>query len=144
MAWTYDDTDLTTATASGRLNSTRLLLGDTDINEPLTQDSEVVFALSESGDNVYKAASWLARSLASRYSREVNVELDGILTVDYSTLAANFTKLADQLEYQAKTNSAKLGVYAGGLPSATSRDTNFRMGKFWNPPKEVDTTISYE
>jgi hypothetical protein len=144
MAWTYDDTDLTTATASGRLNSTRLLLGDTDINEPLTKDSEVVFALSESSDNVYKAASWLARSIASKYSREVNVELDGILTVDYSTLAANFTKLADQLEYQAKTNGAKLGIYAGGLPSATSGDTNFRMGKFWNPPKAVDTTISYE
>ena len=30
MAWSYDPTDLDTTTASGRLNTVRLLVGDTD------------------------------------------------------------------------------------------------------------------
>ena len=33
MAWNYDETDLTTDTASGRVNSVRLLVGDTDTND---------------------------------------------------------------------------------------------------------------
>jgi len=144
MAFTYDDTDLNTTTASGRLNSTRFLLGDTNSTEPLIQDSEVVFSLAQNGNNIYKSAAWLARTLASKYSREVNIELDGILTVDYSTLALQFAKLADQLDYQAKTNSSTLGIFAGGLPVVTTEDRSFRMGQFWNPPKPTDETITYE
>ena len=144
MAFTYDDTDLNTTTASGRLNSTRFLLGDTNSTEPLIQDSEVVFSLAQNGNNIYKSAAWLARTLASKYSREVNIELDGILTVDYSTLALQFAKLADQLEYQAKTNSSTLGIFAGGLPVVTTEDRSLRMGQFWNPPKPTDETITYE
>jgi hypothetical protein len=30
MAWSYDPTDLDTTTASGRLNTVRLLIGDTE------------------------------------------------------------------------------------------------------------------
>ena len=30
MAWTYDETDLVTTSASGRVNVVRLLIGDTD------------------------------------------------------------------------------------------------------------------
>ena len=30
MAWSYEETDLTTDTDTGRLNSVRLLVGDTD------------------------------------------------------------------------------------------------------------------
>jgi hypothetical protein len=37
MAWSYDETDLGTTTASGRLNSVRLLLGDTDTNDQQVQ-----------------------------------------------------------------------------------------------------------
>jgi len=119
-------------------------LGDTTVTDPLIQDSEVVFSLAMNGDNIYKSAAWLARTLASKYSREVNIELDGILTVDYSTLALQFAKLADQLEYQSKTNSSTLGIFAGGLPVVTTEDRSFRMGQFWNPPKPTDETITYE
>ena len=57
MAFTYDDTDLNTDTASGRLNSTRLLLGDTDDCDQQVQNAEVVFSLAQNNDNVYLASS---------------------------------------------------------------------------------------
>ena len=63
MSFSYDDTDLTTDTASGRLNATRLLLGDTNSSDPQVQDAEVNFALLQNGDNVYFSAAWLARCL---------------------------------------------------------------------------------
>ena len=62
MAWSYETTDLGTATASGRLNAVRLLVGDTDITDPQVQDEEILFALAQEGNNVYYAASWVAQT----------------------------------------------------------------------------------
>lgn len=153
MAFTYDDTNLTTATPSGRLNATRLLLGDTNSLEPQVQDAEVTFALSESGDNVYFAASWLARSVASKYSREVNTTLDGQLSADFSDLASQYMRLAEDLEYRGKTVGAKLGVFAGGI-TKTGIETarlnpnrvmpTFRSDRFLNPPNQLGQIISYD
>ena len=153
MAFTYDDTDLTTATASGRLNATRLLLGDTNSSDPQVQDAEVNFSLSENGDNVYYAAAWLARVVSSKYAREVDTELDGQLSADFSQMAKAYTKLADDLEYQGKTSGAKLGVYAGGITKtsieAARLQTNrikpsFRRDQFHNPPNANGRVISYD
>lgn len=153
MSFSYDDTDLTTDTASGRLNATRLLLGDTNSLEPLVQDAEVNFSLGQNGNNVYFSASWLARVVASKYAREVNVELDGQLSADFSDLSKQYTKLADDLEYQGKTAGAKLGVYAGGITKtsieAARLQTNrvqpsFRRDQFHNPPNYNGNVISYD
>lgn len=143
MAWTYDPTDLATDTASGRLNSVRLLVGDTDTNDQQVQNEEIVFALSESANNVYAAASWVARIIASKYSRLVDTQLNGALSSDYSKLAEQYFKLSEDLEYRGKTNGAVLGVAAGGLTisgiNAVRANTNrvegsFRRDRFRNPP----------
>ena len=102
MSFSYDDTDLNTTTASGRLNSTRLLLGDTNLLEPQVQDSEVVFSLAQNSDNVYLSAAWLARVVSMKYAREVDIDLDGILSVSNSQLSKAYSDLAEDLEYQAK------------------------------------------
>ena len=72
MAWSYDPTDLDKDTASGRLNTVRLLVGDTDTSDQQAQNEEITFALSETNNNVYYAASWVARTVASQYARKVN------------------------------------------------------------------------
>lgn len=145
MAFSYDDTDLTTDTASGRLNATRLLLGDTNSSDPQVQDAEVNFALLQNGDNVYFSAAWLARVVASKYAREVDTELDGQMSADFSQMAKAYTKLADSLEYQAKTSGAKLGVYAGGITKTSVGVARllpdrvkpaFRRDQFHNPPNQ--------
>ena len=143
MAWSYDPTDLDTDTSAGRLNSVRLLVGDTDTTDQQVQNEEITFALSESSNNIYAAASWVARTIASKYSRRVNTTLDGALSADYTDLAAQYFKLAEDLEYRGKTNGAVLGVSAGGITisdiNAVRANTNrvegsFRRDRFRNPP----------
>ena len=143
MAWSYDPTDLDTSTASGRLNSVRLLVGDTDTNDQQVQNEEITFALSETGNSIYYAWAWVARAIANKYARQVNIDLDGQLSADYSDLATNYSKLADRLEYQGKKTSGAMGMVAGGLSRAdmeavrsnTDRvQPSFRRDQFDNPP----------
>lgn len=143
MAWSYDASDLDTTTASGRLNTVRLLLGDTDTLDQQVQNEEITFSLSQTNDNVYFAAAWLARTVASQYARKVNVQLDGSLSADYSDLAKQYTSLAETLEYQGKKAGAIIGVVAGGLTKSdinavrTNTDRiegSFRRDRFRNPP----------
>ena len=147
MAWSYDPTDLDTTTASGRLNTVRLLVGDTETIDQQVQDEEVAFALSENSNNIYYSGSWIAKVIASKYSRKVNTELDGALKADYSDLSKQYMSLADSLEYQGKTSgsgsSVGIGVLAGGI-TKTSIETarantdriegSFRRDRFKNPP----------
>ena len=151
MAWSYDPTDLDTTTASGRLNTVRLLVGDTETLDQQVQNEEITFGLSENGDNVYYAGAWIARAIASKYSRKVNTSLDGALKADYSDLAKQYKVLADDLEYQGKTSGAVIGVLAGGITKsgveAVRANTNriegsFRRDRFKNPPSHQ--TPEYE
>ena len=41
MAWSYNPTDLDTLTASGRINTVRLLVGDTDTTDQQVQNEEI-------------------------------------------------------------------------------------------------------
>lgn len=119
MAWTYDETALGTSSGSERLNSVRLLVGDTDTNDQQVQNEEITFALSQTGDNVYFAAAWVSRTLASKYSRLVDTDLDGQLSEKYSQLQGHYKSLAKDLEFQGAKAGGVLGAYAGGLSKAT-------------------------
>ena len=143
MAWSYDETDLGTTTASGRLNSVRLLLGDTDTNDQQVQNEEITFGLAQTNNNVYFAAARCARVVAAKYSRQVNTSLDGALSADYTDLAKQYTGLAESLEYQGKKACAVVGIKAGGISKTrvdavranTDRITpSFRRDRFRNPP----------
>jgi hypothetical protein len=143
MAWSYDPTDLDNTTASGRLNTVRLLVGDTDTSDQQAQNEEIMFSLSENNNNTYTSAAWIARVIASKYARMVTTQLDGALQANYSDLSKQYMQLADQLEYQGKTNGAAVGVLAGGITKsgieAVRANTNriegsFRRDRFKNPP----------
>ena len=111
MAWSYDPTDLNTTTASGRLNTVRFLVGDTDTNNQQVQNEEITFSLSQTADDVYTASAYVARSIASQYASKVNIEVDGQIKADYSDLYEHYKALA--------TN--RVGP-------------EFRRDRFWNPP----------
>lgn len=115
MAWTYTATDFTT-TASGRLNIVRLLVGDTNSDDQQVQDEEIAFALTQSGNNVYNAGSFVCRLLLSKYSRMVDTQLDGALEAKYSDRIKNYSLLAVQLQDLGKRAGGRsLGMSAGGL-----------------------------
>lgn len=119
MAWTYDASDLSTSTASGRLNATRLLVGDTDTTDQQVQDEEVTFALAQTSDNVYNAASWLASVIASLYARRVDTDIDGQLSEKYSQLQEHYRRLSVSLAEQGKKYSGTaLGSRVGGVSEA--------------------------
>jgi hypothetical protein len=89
------------------------------------------------------SASWIARAISSKYSRLVTTSLSGALSSDYSDLAKQYQTLADQLEYQGKTNGASVGILAGGITKTqvegvranTNRiEGSFRRDRFKNPP----------
>lgn len=150
MAWSYDATNLDTTTASGRLNIVRLLVGDTDTTDQQIQDEEITFALSAESDDVYGAASWIAKSLAAKYSRFVDIELDGQLAENYSQLREHYQSLSNSLKTQSKTYSATLGVKAGGIKISEMETAeeltdrvkpSIRRDQFLN---KVRTTNEYE
>ena len=119
MSWSYSPSDLNTTTASGRLNSVRLLVGDTDTNDQLVQNEEITFALSQANNSIYYAASWICRTIAAKFSRMVDTQLDGALEANYSDRSKQYQQLATQIEAQGKKTSGKsLGVFGGGISSA--------------------------
>lgn len=129
MAWSYDPTNLNTTTAQGRLNSIRLLVGDTDETDQLVQDEEIAFALSQVGDNIYYAGSWICRVIAAKFSRLVTTELSGSLKADYSDRSKQYQQLAAQIENQGKKTSGRsLGAFGGGLGTYPP----FTVGQFDN------------
>ena len=143
MSWSYDPTDLNTTTASGRLNTVRFLIGDTDTNDQKVQDEEIEFSLSQTNDDVNSSAAYIARTLASKYASKVTIELDGQLMAHYSDMYKHYLSLADKLDYQAKKVGAQLGIVAGGISktrvkvvrSNTDRvEPEFRRDRFLNPP----------
>lgn len=119
MSWSYNPTDLVTSTASGRLNTVRLLIGDTDESDPLLSDEEIVFSLGQTNDNVYYAGSWACRIIAAKFSRFVDTTLDSAGSSRYSHRIDHFTLLANQLsDLGKKTYGKSLGLSFGGTSKA--------------------------
>jgi len=119
MAWSYDERNLNTTDALGRLNATRFLIGDTNEDDQQVQDEEVAFALAQANNNTYFAGAFLCRTIAAKYSRNVDVEIDGALKESSSKLQAHYLELAEALEYQAQKTGGVLGIKAGGIIKST-------------------------
>jgi hypothetical protein len=138
MTATYDPTNLDKDTASGRVNVVRFLLGDTDVTNPELQNEEITFTLSETTNKVYLAASISASTVSSKYSGLANVEINGILSVDYSELANAFSLLSVKLKSDGnRLEGGSIGVFVGGLPVFPARSYSFFRGQFQNP-NELD------
>jgi hypothetical protein len=140
MAWTYSNSELNTTTEAGRLNTVRLLIGDIIETDPLLQDEEIIFALDQAGQNVYGAASWACRVIASTFARAVDTQLDGALESKFSDRIKHYTLMSQQLMDLGKSVGGKgMGVFGGGISNAAIKvaelDTDrpepaFKRGQF--------------
>ena len=146
--FTYDIDDLGTTTATGRRNSVRFLVGDTDPNDVQILDDEIAFALAQNSDSIYAAAAFCCRALAAKYSRRVDTELDGALSATYSDIYEHYISLAETLEAESKKSSG-LGISAGGITKSSIKvvrsdddriSPSFRRDRFRNPPNYEGTT----
>lgn len=141
MAFTYDPSDLDTSTSSGRLNTVRLLVGDTNSADVQTQNEEIQFALSQHSDNVYSAGEFICKIIAAKYSRLVTTQLDGALSSNYSDLAKQYSSLASSIKQMGIDARGSIGLSAGGISisdmTATELNTDrvkpaFKIGQFDN------------
>lgn len=146
MTFSYDNTDLGTDTSSGRLNAVRLLIGDTLSSDQQIQNEEITFALTQTGDNVYYAAAWVSRTIASKYARYVDTDLDGELSEKYSQLQKHYSTLANQLEYQGKKSGNILGAAVGGVSLAAMQavvdNTDRVKSRIQRDQFRIDTEVS--
>ena len=148
MAWSYDEGNLNTDDTLGRLNAVRLLIGDTATNDQQVQDEEVVFGLAQANNNVYSAGAWVCRTLAAKYSRNVDSEISGALKESASQLQDHYNSLADNLEYQG-SKLGGLGIAAGGIRVSTvdgvRANTNRVKPEFNKDQFKIDTqNYNYE
>lgn len=117
--WTYTSSDLTTTTVSGRLNSVRILIGDTDHDSAQLQDEEIYFALAQTSNAIYGAASFACMMLAAKYARMVDTQLDGALEALYSDRLKHYTLLGQQItELGKRAGGRGMGVAGGGISLA--------------------------
>jgi hypothetical protein len=140
--WTYDPTNLSETTGSGRLNVVRLLIGDTIAEDPILQDEEVLFALSQSS-NLYSVASWCCGVIAAKYAREVTTTISGTLREQLEQKINHYSQLESKLSKDAKKSGNSLGVRAGGINRVvvdivendpTRVEPRFKIGQFDNKP----------
>lgn len=144
MGWTYDNNPNTTD-ASGRRDSVRMKIGDTDCDNQLVSDEEIAGALAEAEDNIYLAGSIVADALSAKFAAYPDVSIgNNGLDVDMSALSKRFKELGATLRKQAKRfGSSFVGVpVAGGISKSevSSREENndwnqpaFSEGQFDNP-----------
>ena len=132
--WTYDTGNLTTVDEDGRKNIVRLLIGDTDSNDPQLQDEEILFALSSNKDNPNVAAIFAINAIISKYARLVNIELDEAIREDYSDLIDNYKGLLSGLEKKVRLSNNSIRIYATGLTL-----TDFEEA--WSDPNRIKPGI---
>lgn len=102
MAWTYNEAEL-----SIPLNAVRLLVGDTNRQDPQLSDEEIQAFIDATDSNV-GAAAMAARALAAKYSRSVDKWV-GDLKILASQRHRHYLALQEQLNLQG---------FSHGVPSA--------------------------
>lgn len=93
----------------------RMLLGDTNMVQPLLQDEEIDYVLSlwPEQTNPYFQAAYCAEGVAAKFAREINFTADG-QNVNADVLQQKYLTLASQL--RTRGNAAFPGsVYVGGI-----------------------------
>lgn len=137
MAFTYTDP------SNSDEDAVRFLSGDTDSTKVQLQDAEITYLLTQSGGNVYLAASSACLAIAALYARLADKEV-GDLVIDYSQRQQAYLDLADKLNSQAARKSAP-SIYVGGTKVSEKElyedDTDlvqptFERDMFSNPSSE--------
>jgi len=133
MTWSYDPSTLATNTT----NQVRFLVGDTEETDPLVQNEEIVFALSQRS-SIYGAASIVCRTIAAKFSRLADT-VDRDLRDALSSKAKAYAMRAQEYDTQAKGRSGVM-PYAGGISIADKVAQELNLDRV--PPsfnREMDT-----
>lgn len=138
MAWTY-----TGNPASSAKDAVRFTIADTKSEDAYVTDEEILWALSQTGQNISAASAIIARALSAQFSTLSDEEI-GPLKFKYAERAKNYEKIATRLESQSASSQVNLsGVYGGGIEVAdklqNQQDTSLVQPRFYRDEfKPVD------
>jgi hypothetical protein len=99
MGWNYSGNP-----ASSQTDRVRFYIGDTDPTDPILQDEEITFLLSEEGSPL-KAAQGACRAIIAKYAREVDYTI-GPERVAASELVAHYQGVLKTLIEKSKASGA--------------------------------------
>src|SRR5690606_28566866 len=109
--------------ATSPKDQVRFLVGDVVETEPLVQDEEILFALSQN-PNVYYAAALICESIASMFSRKVDRQT-GDVRASYSQRAKAYAERAKEFRAQAGGMALSLAKpLAGGISVSDKKKAN--------------------
>jgi len=92
MSWSYSGDP-----SSSAKDKVRFLVGDTDTDDQLLNDAEVLYVITESGGSIYQSAHDAAYAIASKFTRMASSKSVGDMSVSYSDRAASYFSLAKAL-----------------------------------------------
>lgn len=122
----------------------RFLVGDTDITEPLLQDEEIEFVITQwmFKGSPYYAAAMCAKAIAARFAREVNYS-DDADSLSLDGLQQKFLSLAADLltQYNEQVSGARPfvgGISYGEVPDGTVIPPSFGKGMTDDPDVAAD------
>jgi len=99
---------------SNDLSKVRSLIGDIDSSDVLLPDATISALLSQTSDNVLRAAEKAARRIARKFAREIR-HTKGEVSKDAHQLYQHYQRVAERLADQRKSGAKP---FAGG----TSKD----------------------
>lgn len=95
------------------IDTVRFLIGDTDSEDPLLQDSEIQGLLAQNSGDPYLGSASACRAVASRYAREADKSV-GDLRIASSQKAKAYEAMVMQMMDEAQRYSVG-APYAGGI-----------------------------
>lgn len=117
--------------ATRMLDKVRFLVGDTDSNNQLIKDNEIIFLLTEWNDNPYVAASNAAYSLSAQfaskgdYSKSVG---DLSISTQYGAQADRYKALGASLAAQASQSAPPSPTFYTNSTGDVGHTTKFSIG----------------
>lgn len=126
MVWSYTGNPLTSD-----LDLIRLLIGDTDIDEQLLTDAELIYFNSTFGFP-YGSAAQAARAIAAKYARMVNTR-NSVLWVYGASRFDHYMALINQFEDQG---AAFCTIVVGGI-SRADREAILANSNLLGPSFEI-------
>lgn len=127
QTWTYSGDP-----HSSDLDKVRFLIGDTDPEDRMLGDEEILYVLHDRG-NVYSAASIACLSLAARFSREVTKQV-GDLRISAEQRAKHYQALHEHYASQAG-ESGGMSPYVAAAPYAGGTSKSDRQAEINDPDR---------
>ena len=146
MSWTYSADP-----SSSKKDAVRWLIGDTNPDDPLVQDEEINFCLTEFNGEIYRAASVTARNIAARFTGEAQSTSKSVgglsLSKSLGDKAQRYERLAKSLLTRSRQVNPPVpnvdGEAIGAELTVGKFDAYYATPNVWPSESELGVSTTY-